>query len=113
MREVGRAVERIDDPAAVILSTGDVGLFFRQDRVAGKMVLQDVDDLSFRLAIDRGNQIDRAFVGDLFRLLPVVADDLPGRVSGFPRGAEKFNRILSHQSQFFRNSIPLMLPNGP
>jgi hypothetical protein len=32
---------------------------------------------------------------------------------GFPRGAEKFNRILSHQSQFFRNSIPLMLPNGP
>src|ERR1700716_1204348 len=73
MREVGGAVERIDDPSMVALMPAGAA-FFGEYRVRGKRAMDHVDNRGFRFAVGFGDEIDRvrlAIDGDSAEALEV------------------------------------------
>ena len=84
MREVGGAVERIDNPSMVALM-GAGAAFLGEDRMRGKRAMDYFDDRRFRFAIGFGDEIDRvrlAVDGD-------AAEAFEMNSAGGTRGAER------------------------
>ncbi len=98
VREISRAVERIDDPAVFSSRAGDFRFFLRQDRMLGKLALQYFDDALLSRAIDGGDQIDRTFVIDQPGLVPVCANDLPRSAGSLPSRVQEVCVVVSHRS---------------
>jgi hypothetical protein len=83
VHEVERAVERIEEPAQLVVAAARVAhLFFGLDRVAGKLAAQACDDRSFAGDVGRGHEVAR----DRFRRdflapqVPEVLEQDPARV---------------------------------
>jgi hypothetical protein len=111
VREIRRAVERIDDPAVFSSCAGGFRFFLRQDRMPGKLALQYFDDALLSRAINGGNQIDRTFVIDQSGLVPVCANDLARSAGSLPRRVQEFCVVVSHRA-LLRNRSGAMLTNG-
>jgi len=58
VREVGGAVERIDDPSMVALMRAGAA-FFGENRVSWKRAMDHFDNRGFRFAVGFGDEIDR------------------------------------------------------
>jgi len=84
MREVGGAVERIDNPSMVALVPAGAA-FLGEDRMGWKGAMDHFDDCGFRFAVGFGDQIDRAGLAiDGYSAEPFEMDS-----AGGTRGAER------------------------
>jgi hypothetical protein len=90
MGKIGGAIQRVDNPAVAVLFAGEIGLLFSKDRVVGKILPQYIYAATLDLPIYRSDQIDRAFVGDFFWLLPVFANESPGSLCCLPGSLKEF-----------------------
>ena len=86
MREIHRAVDRIDDPFDLSLGiAGIIGIAFLADAAGlGKMIEQDLVDQ--RLAFDVGLQLD--VVGERLVDVEMMAEGLAEAFSGGLRGGD-------------------------
>src|SRR5215469_500570 len=89
MQEVGGAVERIDDPDAVVLAAA--AALLREHGVVRIVVADDADDLLLGVAIDFADEVVAPFGSDGERLQPVEAadDDFAGAARGTDGDIEK------------------------
>src|SRR5688572_4329482 len=100
VRVVCRAVERIDDPAPIALralsgrriSAG----FFRENRMAGVVGLNAIDDQAFRRQIRFSNQIEFALVADA----QASSEPFGQHAARFTRGLNgKVEQLVSFQNE--------------
>src|SRR5262245_46559301 len=97
MSKIGGAVQRIDDPPVLGPCAFMIGLFFGEDRMVRINAPDGFDDFIFAFFIDRGDEIDGAFVVDGFWLLPTGPDDFARGVGGLPGGPEKSYDLMTHR----------------
>jgi hypothetical protein len=69
VQEVGRAVERVDDPHRVAVAAR--AALLGEERMAGVVALDDADDLGLRGLVDLGDEVIAALGRDLQGLHPV------------------------------------------
>src|SRR5208282_3860343 len=116
VREVGGAVERIDNPSMVALMRAGAA-FLREDRMGWKCAMDHVDDGGFRFAVGFGDQIYRVRLAiDGYSDEPFEMDS-----AGGTRGAERnlfdfvdhnsgtillAGRIVQRQTQINRQRAP-------
>jgi hypothetical protein len=93
MNEIGCTVERVDNPAIVVLRAVNVGFFLSQDRMIGKVAPNHVDDLPFAFSVYRSHQVNGALVINSLRLLPVFTNDGTCGVGRFPGHTHKISGI--------------------
>ena len=94
MREVGGAVERIDNPS-MLARAGVRTAFFGEDRVAGKRAVERADDGALGFVVGFGHQIDRVgLAGDLDTAKPLQMDPA-GRACGAERHLLEFGGCRS------------------
>src|SRR5208337_3217618 len=98
VREVGGAVERVDDPSMVALMRAGAA-FLGKDRVGRKCAMDHFDDRGFRFAIGFGDQIDRVRLA----IDGYSAEALEMNSAGGTRGAQ-INRQCAdwHPSRAFQ-----------
>src|SRR5208337_2205033 len=84
VREVGGAVERIDNPSMVALMRAGAA-FLREDRMGWKCAMDHVDDGGFRFAVGFGDQIYRVRLA----IDGYSAEPFEMNSAGGTRGAER------------------------
>src|SRR5208282_2828962 len=98
VREVGGAVERIDNPSMVALMRAGAA-FLREDRMGWKCAMDHVDDGGFRFAVGFGDQIYRVRLAiDGYSAEPFEMDS-----AGGTRGAERnlFDFIYHGKGKYY------------
>ena len=85
VKEVGGAVERIDDPARLVGIALDLAAFLEQHAPVGPRLAELVDDRLFRALVRHGDEIAGPFAADL-ELLD-LAEVAPQPRSRLARGA--------------------------
>ena len=83
VREVGGAVERVNDPSMVALMHAGAA-FLGEDRVGGICAMNYFDDRRFRFAVGFGDEIDRVRLA----IDRYSAESLEMNSAGSTRGAE-------------------------
>jgi hypothetical protein len=98
VREVGGAVERIDDPSMVALMHARAA-FLGKDRVGGKCAMDDVNYRRFRFTVSLGNEIDRVRLA----IDGYSAESFEMNYAGGTRGAERnlFDFIYHGKEKYY------------
>ncbi len=97
VQEVGRAVERIDDPDGVVLAAA--AALLGEHRVVRIVVADDADDFLLRVAVDLAHEVVAPLGGDGEGLQPIEAadDDFAGATRGADCDIEKRVHGSSHE----------------
>jgi hypothetical protein len=83
MQEIGGAIERIDDPARLVIAAG--AALFGEDRVRRIVVADDADDLLLGRAVDLGDLVVPVLCVDFDAL--ELRDAAGDHLAGAPRRA--------------------------
>jgi hypothetical protein len=82
---VGRAIERIDDPAVARVAAGVRTALFAQDGMRRKCRQNRAQDLALALQVDVGDDVDGTLVADLVDRVDPAAQQLAGGRGGLDR----------------------------
>ena len=89
--EIGRAVERVDDPGVLAIGAGNLAAFFHQKGIGRAGLLEFVKHDLFGPQVGLGNEVGRTLARDLevFDLVEIARQRLAGLDGGADHDVEK------------------------